>query len=99
MYTIRYTHLAEADLAKLFQLIYEDKPDAALSFLDKLDAFISLLAEHPKMGVECKKKKLNKGCRVLIYEEYLIFYSIDESAKEIIILRILNSRNAYHDHL
>ncbi|HFQ61181.1 MAG TPA: type II toxin-antitoxin system RelE/ParE family toxin [Epsilonproteobacteria bacterium] len=97
MYNIRYTELAEADLAELFQLIYEDKPMSAIEYIDKLDIFITLLEDNPYMGIECKQKKIDKDCRVLVYENYLIFYIVKQ--EEIVIIRILNAHNSYTDKI
>lgn len=97
MYNIRYTKLAEADLAELFQRIYADKPMAAIEYIDKFDTFITLLEENPLMGVECKHKKIDKECRVLVYENYLIFYTVKEI--EVVIVRILNAHNDYIDKI
>jgi len=97
MYNIRYTELAEADLGELFQLIYADKPMAAVEYIDKFDKFITLLEENPFMGIECKRKKIDKDCRVLVYENYLIFYRVEH--EEVIIVRILNVHNNYGDKL
>ena len=88
MYDIRYTKLAKNDLDEIFQLIYEDKPSMSITYIDKLYNFISLLITNPLMGIECKRKNINKNCRVLIYENYLIFYTLDE--ENIVILRVLN---------
>ncbi len=48
------------------------------------------------MGVSCKAKGINKDCRVLIFEKYLIFYKFDEACNEVIILRILYGSRNYH---
>jgi plasmid stabilization system protein ParE len=97
MYNIRYTELAEADLSSLFDIIYKDKPMFVIEFIDKLDRFIALLEENPFMGIECKYKKLDKDCRVLVYENYLIFYTVKED--EVVIIRILNVHNDYSNKL
>ena len=97
MHNIRYTRLAESDLASLFQLIYADKPHSAIEFIDKLDTFITLLEENPYMGIACKEKYISQDCRVLIYENYLIFYTVKED--EVVIVRILNAHNDYGDTL
>jgi len=54
MHNIRYTKLAENDLASLFQIIYADKPNSAIDFIDRLDMFITLLEDNPYMGIACK---------------------------------------------
>ena len=97
MYNIRYTELAEADLNGLFHIIYEDKPMSAIEYIDKFDKFITLLEENPFMGIECKHKKIDKDCRVLVYENYLIFYTVKQ--EEIVIIRILNAHNDYNDKI
>lgn len=97
MYNIRYTELAEADLSELFHIIYEDKPMAAIEYIDKFDKFITLLEKNPFMGIECKRKKIDKDCRVLVYEHYMIFYTVVQ--EEIVIVRILNVHNDFRDKL
>jgi len=93
MHNIRYTKLAENDLAELFQIIYQDKPNIAIDFLDKLDTFITLLEDNPYMGIDCKEKNIHQDCRVLVYQNYLIFYTFKND--EIVISRILNVHNNY----
>ncbi len=93
MHTIKYTKLAEQDLYNLFELIYQDKPTVAFEYIEKLENYINLLKLNPQLGTECKNKNIHKECRVLIYENYLIFYKILKT--EIHILRILNSKIDY----
>ena len=38
------------------------------------------------MGIACKEKHISQNCRVLIYENYLIFYTVEED--EVVIIRI-----------
>lgn len=97
MYNIRYTELAEADLTEIFHLIYADKPVSAIEYIDKFDKFITLLEDNPFMGIECKHKKIDRNCRVLVYENYLIFYTVNQ--EEIVIIRILNAHNDYNDKI
>ena len=95
MHKIIYTELAEQDLFSLFELITEDKPSVAVAYIDKLEEHIELLQDNPHLGLECKAKKVYLNCRVLIYEDYLIFYKI--SHNDIHILRILNSKINYQE--
>ena len=69
----------------------------AIEYIDKFDTFITLLEENPFMGIECKYKKIDKECRVLVYENNLIFYAVKQ--EEVIILRILNAHHDYGDKL
>mgnify|MGYP002635282573 CR=1 FL=1 len=93
MLNILYTELAEQDLFNLFEIISKDKPTVAVEYITKLEKHIELLQYNPELGLECKNKNINKDCRILIYEDYLIFYRT--SNKEIHIIRILNSRTNY----
>jgi len=93
MYNIRYKKLANEDLISIFDMIYEDKPSVAFEYILKFENQIELLSNNPKLGIECKYKNINKDCRVLIFENYLIFYQVTQD--EIIIIRILNSRVNY----
>jgi addiction module RelE/StbE family toxin len=93
MYNIRYRKLANEDLIFIFDTIYEDKPSVAFEYISKFENQIELLRDNPKLGIECKYKNIHKDCRVLIFENYLIFYQVIQN--EIIIIRILNSRVNY----
>ena len=93
MHKILYTQLAEEDLFKLFEIIAEDKPTVAVEYITKLEKHIELLENNPALGLECKNKNINKNCKILIYEDYLIFYTI--TSNDILIIRILNSRINY----
>ncbi|RLC11883.1 MAG: hypothetical protein DRI57_18330 [Deltaproteobacteria bacterium] len=53
----------------------------------------------PYMGVSCRAKGIDRDCRILIFENYLIFYEVDEADKEILILRILHGSRKYQELL
>lgn len=93
MYKIVYKELAYEDLVSIFDTIAKDSSNLALEYLDKLEETIDLLSTNPLLGVECKRKNIHRECRVLIVENYLIFYQLVE--QEIVILRILHSRFDY----
>lgn len=93
MYSIKFSEIANQDLIDIFDLIAKDKPSVAVDYIDKLEAMIDLLLDNPRLGVECKNKNINKNCRILVFENYLIFYKIIDN--EIQIARILNSRVDY----
>lgn len=93
MYNIIYTQLTEEDLFSLFEIISQDKPTVAVEYITKLEKQIELLQSNPMLGLECKNKNINKNCRILIYEDYLIFYTLKKTS--ITIIRILNSKINY----
>ena len=90
MLEIKYTKTAFNDLDKIFKLIFEDKKNIAIEYINKLRIYIKLLEENPYMGVDCKNKKINKKCRIIIFESYNIYYSIEKDY--IKILKIINAK-------
>lgn len=90
MLEIKYTKTAFNDLDKIFKLIFEDKKNVAIEYINKLRKYIKLLEENPYMGVDCKNKHINKKCRIIIFESYNIYYSIEKDY--IKILKIINAK-------
>ncbi|MDR9498545.1 MAG: type II toxin-antitoxin system RelE/ParE family toxin [Hydrogenovibrio sp.] len=71
---INYSDRAVQDLEKIFAYITRDQKSHAKTFLNNLKNKIELLALFPDMGVECRRKQIPIDGRLLIYEDYLIFY-------------------------
>ena len=90
MLEIKYTKTAFNDLDKIFKLIFEDKKNVAIEYINKLRKYIKLLEKNPYMGVDCKNKHINKRCRIIIFENYNIYYSIEKDY--IKILKIINAK-------
>ena len=88
MLEIKYTKTAFNDLDKIFKLIFEDKKNVAIEYINKLRKYIKLLEKNPYMGVDCKN--INKKCRIIIFESYNIYYSIEKDY--IKILKIINAK-------
>ena len=88
MLEIKYTKTAFNDLDKIFKLIFEDKKNVAIEYINKLRIYIKLLEENPYIGVDCKN--INKKCRIIIFESYNIYYSIEKDY--IKILKIINAK-------
>lgn len=85
MLEIRYTKKSYKD-----QTIFSGKPTIALEYISKLKSYIRLLEINPYMGVDCKNKGIKIACKILIFENYNIYYKIEKNY--IKILKILNSR-------
>lgn len=95
-YTLRYLPAAQEDLISILGYIAQDSPNRALKFIDKLDAHIGRLEQHPLLGRVPRHPKLREfGYRVLIVESYLAFYTI--RGDHIEIHRVVHgSRNLDH---
>ncbi len=64
--------LAEADLDDIWWYIAQDNPDAADSFLDRIEERLHALAQFPEMGIT--RDELMPSLRSLPIGNYLIFY-------------------------
>jgi plasmid stabilization system protein ParE len=87
---IYYLAKAQEDLESILDFIAQDSLQRAQDYLQFLQISINKLADFPKLGVTCKRKNIRRNCRILIIENYLIFYKIDEIAQKIFIGRILH---------
>jgi len=91
---IKYLPIAQQDLIEIFDYIKEDNPSAAKSFIDKIDKSISKLELFPQAGVVLKDDRLEMlGYRMLVIENYLVFYVIKENIVEI--RRIIHGSRRY----
>jgi plasmid stabilization system protein ParE len=68
----------------IFDWISTDNPNRAAAFIKKLDNRVGLLETTPLMGRVPRDAKLkNLGYRILILDDYLVFYSIRGQVIEI----------------
>ncbi len=93
-YIILKSVQVERDIEEAFVYIAENDLDAAVYFLVAVEEFIELLAKNPFLGnirqFQNTKLKNLRVWRVNGYENYLIFYAVEENA--IKVLRFLNSK-------
>ena len=93
-YSVEYLPIAINDLEDIFNYIAEDDPSSASAFLNEIDVAILHLEEFPEMGLIPKVRRLmNKGYRMLIINEYLVFYVLIGNIVEI--RRIISSKRNY----
>jgi toxin ParE1/3/4 len=89
---VRLRAAAEKDVAAHAEYIQRDSLDAALRFLDAVDAAISLLSRMPEIGGLCRFSKPHyAGLRVWPiggFKNYLIFYRV--FSDEIEVVRVLH---------
>ncbi len=94
---IYYLAKAREDLEAILDFIAQDNLHRAQNYLQFLQISIVKLADFPKLGVKCKRKHIRRNCRVLIIEEYLVFYQIDETSQNIKIGRVLHRSVNYQN--
>jgi toxin ParE1/3/4 len=97
-YTVLKSVQAARDIEEAFVYIAENDLDTAVYFLVAIEESIKLIAKNPFIGSvrEFQNAKLKnlRMWRVKDYENYLIFYSVEEITIKII--RFLNAKRDYN---
>lgn len=100
MYKIMRTDKAEDQLRDIIYYIADDSGsvETALKFLDKIEKSINRLKEFLNSGSVPRYSILKKqGFRVLIVENHLLFYKVNEENKVVIIYAIVDARREYQN--
>jgi toxin ParE1/3/4 len=84
---------AEEDLLAIADYIARDNPTAAVRWLDRIDATLSLLALHPLMGQQVDH--IRPGLRRFCQGNYLLFYEPREDG--IALVRVLHGSRRIED--
>lgn len=93
-YHVEYLPIAQEDLISIIEYIQIDDPLAAQTFLEQVDQTIYKLETFPFIGVTPKDMRLmNLNYRVLIIENYLVFYVVLDKIIEI--RRTLHGKRQY----
>ena len=77
-----YTSAARQDLAEILTYIAHDKPEAALAWMEKIEAKCLLVATNPDMGEP--KQQLGRGVRANVVGRYVIFHRKSHECVEIL---------------
>ena len=93
-YRVEYLPVARDDLLEIFDYICRDNPTAAEEFIERIDKAISKLTNFPGLGVVPKDQRLQLlGYRMLIIDNYMAFYVVEEDVVEI--RRIVHGKRRY----
>ena len=91
---VEYLPIAVADLDDIFIFVADNSPQTAMELIDRIDASIAGLESFPEMGLIAKPPRLaRKGYRVLIVDDYLVFYVVMDDIVEI--RRIVSGKRNY----
>jgi addiction module RelE/StbE family toxin len=94
-YQIDLTEAAEQDLTEIVDYIADENPAAALKVVIRIEKNILKLENFPLIGVVPRIRRLaRKGYRILIVDDYLVFYAIVNS-EMIEIRRVLSGKRDY----
>jgi toxin ParE1/3/4 len=92
--TVRILKRAQNDLEEIQRYIRRDRPDKADQLVENLLGCIESLEEMPDRGVVPRDERLaSLGYRVLIEQEYLVFYKVLRS--QVRVYRVVHGRRRY----
>ncbi len=80
-----YTSAAQRDLRDILTYIAQDKPDAALAWVDKIEAKCLLIASTPSIGEATPQ--FGDGVRASFVGRYVIFHR--QANQRVEILRVI----------
>ena len=101
-YSLKFTPKASNDLEEIYIYISEKlfADAAANNLLEKIENSIMRLKDCPSSCSLVSDELLkSKGYRKLIVENYIVFHLINESEKQVVIMRILYGAQNYQDFL
>ena len=92
-FSLRYLETAINDLEEIIIYAMENGKTYVNKLIDDLDTQISILKIFPTMGKIYNNTKLSSEYRVIIIDQYLIFYTINANVIET--HRIIYSKRNY----
>ena len=83
-FELSYLSAAVSDLEEIITYIRVDSPKAAFKMVEKINDSISKLQYFPESGTVPRDKRLKKlGYRIIVVDNYLVFYTIKDNVVEI----------------
>lgn len=96
MYKLIYAEEADNDLTAIFNYIADDSRERAVDYLGKMESCILQLKDFPNIGVESRYKELRAlGIKILPFENYLIFHTVNNKENTVNIIRVLRGSVNY----
>lgn len=86
---IRWSETALAEVESIFSYISEHNRSAASAVVKRIEGLSTLLAEFPQMGHVTDE--VNVRVLSVVRYPFLIFYTIDETTDETVILHVRHS--------
>ncbi|KFD42331.1 translation repressor RelE [Peptococcaceae bacterium SCADC1_2_3] len=101
-YQLKFTPIANDDLDGIYRYISEHlvAPKAANDLMDNIETSIMQLKGFPYSGSLVADDILSsRGYRKLIVKNNIVFYLIDETEKQVVIMRVLYGTQQYENLL
>ena len=98
MYELKYSRAAMLDVKAIFSYIAVDSREAASGYLQRLESQFLKLREFPRLGHESLYPELAAlNIRILPFQKYLIFYTVNDAEQTVLIYRVLQSSRNYRN--
>jgi len=97
-YTVQVTDTASCDLKKIAVDIATSACDISvgLDFVERIRDRLGTLSDYPYAGSLPQDDELRThGYRFLIYDDYLVFYTVNESDRTVYIVAAFNAKADY----
>lgn len=96
-YNIIRTDTADAGIRKIILYVAQNfGNDVALKKLDEIEKRILSLGDDPYIGTDPRYLVLKRqGYKVLILDNDLVFYKVDEDNKKVVIYAVVDQRQDY----
>ena len=97
---LKFTPESKADLFEILEYVTKNlaAPSAAEGMIEKIEAACNRLTFFPSLGVIPRDATLaKKGYRMLVVENFLVFYTVDEQSVKI--MRVVYGRRNYQSLL
>jgi addiction module RelE/StbE family toxin len=97
-YSLKLLPRAEKDLESIFDYIFSDlsNPKAAADLMDKMEKAFEQVRSFP---LSCPIGKSERNYRKLVVENYIVFYSVNEQKKSVIVFRVLYGMMDYDKYI
>lgn len=96
MNNLIYSPLADDDLTAIYNFIAADSPARASAYMGKMEQSILKLCNFPNIGAKGRYPELiNLGIKVLPFDDYLIFYTVNAASEQVRIIRLLHGSVNY----
>lgn len=96
MYKLIYSEEADNDLTAIYNYIADDSVERARNYLGKMEQCVLQLSDFPNIGNDSRYKELRAlGIKILPFDNYLIFHTVNEKEKIVNIVRVLHGSVNY----
>jgi plasmid stabilization system protein ParE len=102
MYSVHITDIAEEDIVSTVKYIADvlKAPMSANHLLDEIERYENILENTPNMYAFVPDEYLTtKGLKYVMVKNYMLFYTVNEETKTVVVIRFLHGRRDWKNIL